>query len=395
MERFIGIESVAHVPSLAALSRRLEEGAFAEARRLDCPFLIEPQTPLSAALIAGGLCAGMIGFFLAPPPRGRRRRSLPVVNVANTHGPWPGLANILSDDLEVGRQAARHLLGLGHRNFLGIGQTDRVFSTERLRGFEQTVRAAGGVFRRQDFSGTMPAHRWSPGAYQEEMGELVQPLLEAMPLRTAVFAVSDWLAWPILRLLEGRLAERQDTTAVLGVDNLHDAHFDPRKAAGLSSMVPAFHRIGADALRTLLEFLDQPEALARVCRRVPPEGLAERSSTAGRACDDPLTARLVRLLWRSLREGQVLALADLARAHGMSLRTLENKFQRHLGTTAREYLGQLRIDYGKHLLRDADLSVAEVASRSGYSDTAAFSNAFKRLTGVSPRAWREGLITSP
>lgn len=395
MERFIGIESVAHLPSLAALSRRLEEGAFAEARRLDCPFLIEPQTPIHAALISSGLCAGIIGFFLAPPTRRSRRRPFPVVNVSNTSGPLPGVANILSDDVEVGRQAARYLLDLGHRNFLGIGQTGRVFSEQRLRGFESTVRAAGGSVRLENFSGSMPPHRWSPGAYQEEMGELVQPLLAKMPLRAAVFAVSDWLAWPILRLLEGRLAERQDTTAVLGVDNLHDAHFDPRKAAGLSSLVPAFHRIGAEALRTLMEHLDDPEALVRVRRWVPPEGLAERSSTAGRACDDPLTARVARLLWASLREGQAVPLSDLARAHGMSVRTLENKFQRHLGTTARDYLGQLRIDYGKHLLRDADLTVAEVASRCGYNDTAAFSNAFKRVTGRSPRAWREGLATSP
>uniref|UniRef100_UPI0035E45586 helix-turn-helix domain-containing protein n=1 Tax=Rhizobium laguerreae TaxID=1076926 RepID=UPI0035E45586 len=40
-------------------------------------------------------------------------------------------------------------------------------------------------------------------------------------------------------------------------------------------------------------------------------------------------------------------------------------------------------------LRDDDLPVASVAALIGYSSQGAFSNAFKRATGLSPSLWRE------
>ncbi|MFG2816960.1 helix-turn-helix domain-containing protein [Streptomyces sp. NPDC048410] len=42
------------------------------------------------------------------------------------------------------------------------------------------------------------------------------------------------------------------------------------------------------------------------------------------------------------------------------------------------------------LLRDADLSVANIAERVGYSGPFALSAAFKRERGVSPQEYRRG-----
>ena len=47
------------------------------------------------------------------------------------------------------------------------------------------------------------------------------------------------------------------------------------------------------------------------------------------------------------------------------------------------------LDRATVLLRASDLSVATVASRSGYQSAAAFSRAFRGYFGVSPQLWRQ------
>lgn len=388
MEHYIAIyESGAS--TLGAATRRVAEGVFSKAADIDCPYLIDSHTPITPELFQSGFCVGMIGFLWHPPEAIRHRHhDFSMVNLSNSGGPIQGMGNVLSDDRAVGRMAAEYLLKLGHRDFLGVGQSKRLFSEERLEGFATAVKSAGGTAALVNVSGKMPRDRWSPGGYQETMWEELEPVLGTLPSRCGIFAVSDWLAWPILRQLEHKLPERQHTTAILGVDNSSNRYFDPRRTAGLSSVLPGFRQMGAVALEELLHHQNDPDRLAELLHRLPPERLIERASTAGPACDDPLTAHIIRLMWSAVRREDDVNLSQLAHRTGMSPRTLEKKFNRHVGQSAREFLCQQRIDYGKNLLRETPLPIAEISARCGYADTPAFSNAFKRLTGSFPRAWR-------
>ena len=47
-----------------------------------------------------------------------------------------------------------------------------------------------------------------------------------------------------------------------------------------------------------------------------------------------------------------------------------------------------------HMLRDASLSISQVADRVGYASAAAFTAAFKRETGAAPGAWRREAATA-
>lgn len=57
-------------------------------------------------------------------------------------------------------------------------------------------------------------------------------------------------------------------------------------------------------------------------------------------------------------------------------------------TSYRQLLEDARLDCADALLADARLTVAEVAQRLGYSDPANFGRAFRKLTGMTPAAWR-------
>lgn len=76
----------------------------------------------------------------------------------------------------------------------------------------------------------------------------------------------------------------------------------------------------------------------------------------------------------------------IARKLGMSARNL----QRHLaaeGTSFTELLAGARADLARTYVEEGRLSVTEIAFVLGFADTSAFSRAFKRWTGTSPRGW--------
>ena len=78
---------------------------------------------------------------------------------------------------------------------------------------------------------------------------------------------------------------------------------------------------------------------------------------------------------------------EIARQLGMSLRTLERRL-RSEGLTFAGLLSELRADLAKRYLLEEDLAISKIAWLLGYQDVTAFTHAFKRSTGKSPREAR-------
>jgi AraC-like DNA-binding protein len=98
-----------------------------------------------------------------------------------------------------------------------------------------------------------------------------------------------------------------------------------------------------------------------------------------------------RALRRYLHErfDQPMTLDELAERMHVSRWHLCRAFKRHFGQTPMECLQAVRMQHAALFLRDVNLSVQEVARRSGYEDLFHFSKQFKKHYGVSPRAMRK------
>jgi len=79
-----------------------------------------------------------------------------------------------------------------------------------------------------------------------------------------------------------------------------------------------------------------------------------------------------------------LELADVAGAAAVSRPHLIRLFQQHLGTTPVRYLWRRRDERGTCLLQKTDLSVAEIAERSGFRTGHHFSRRIHAATGLTP-----------
>jgi len=114
---------------------------------------------------------------------------------------------------------------------------------------------------------------------------------------------------------------------------------------------------------------------------------------AGRLLPDSTAARLSQVQMRHIAErleapGKPPSIATLAGECGLSTRHFFRMFRSTTGTTVSEFAASRRIDRAKALLANRSKRVKEVAYRCGFETPAAFSAAFRRMTGVTPRQYR-------
>lgn len=81
---------------------------------------------------------------------------------------------------------------------------------------------------------------------------------------------------------------------------------------------------------------------------------------------------------------------DLAEAAAVSRSTLAQRFTALIGETPMQYLTGWRMQLAKNLLRQTNLTIPEIASRTGYTSEVSFNHAFKRNVGQPPVMWRKG-----
>ena len=87
---------------------------------------------------------------------------------------------------------------------------------------------------------------------------------------------------------------------------------------------------------------------------------------------------------------RTLTLSDLASLLNLSQRQTQRLLRDNFGKTFSQKLTDARMAAASQLLAGTDLSVTEIAERSGYSSIEHFSAAFHRRMGCSPRAYRKG-----
>ena len=70
---------------------------------------------------------------------------------------------------------------------------------------------------------------------------------------------------------------------------------------------------------------------------------------------------------------------------------LSRTFKKETGEVVTDYINRIRIEKAKELLAFTDMLVYEVAETVGFKDSAYFSLVFKKITGISPKHFKNGI----
>ncbi|NJR26362.1 MAG: helix-turn-helix transcriptional regulator [Richelia sp. CSU_2_1] len=83
-----------------------------------------------------------------------------------------------------------------------------------------------------------------------------------------------------------------------------------------------------------------------------------------------------------------IKLADLAALLGMSQFHFSHMFKQSIGIPPYQYLLQQRVEKAKHLLKQTDRSIVEIATMCGFNSHSHLSKQFRQLAGITPKAYR-------
>ncbi len=304
------------------------------------------------------------------------RAGVPAVDVSAARL-VPGLPWVETDDAQIARLAAEHLLERGFKHFGFCGDARFNWSAWRERHFCDRLRAAAGAEARCYRPSATAA-----GDIAAQVADLRRWLAE-LPKPVGIMAAYDIRGQQVLDACRSAGLAVPADVAVIGVDN--DELLCDLATPPLSSVIPNSHRAGYEAA-ALLDGLMAGRLVGAEARLIPPLGVAARQSTDVLAVDDREVARAVQFIREHACDG--INVADVLRAVPLSRRVLEQRFRRLLGRTPRAEIAHARLARVRQLLAETGLPLYQIAERVGFEHAEYLSVVFKRETGQRPGAFR-------
>ena len=93
--------------------------------------------------------------------------------------------------------------------------------------------------------------------------------------------------------------------------------------------------------------------------------------------------------WLQTNHAVASPVEEMVRLAAVPERTFKRRFTQATGLSPIQYVQHLRIDQAKRRLERTRTPVDEISWSVGYEDPAFFRRLFKRLTGISPGAYRK------
>ncbi len=185
--------------------------------------------------------------------------------------------SVTANNHDGGRQAAEHLIALGHTRIAFIGDLNATTVEGRLAGMRDAIADAGLPFVRSLVADVSPG-KASMDQWMEFSEEAIRDLLARPEPPTAFFCSCDAIAHAVLRVGRSLGINIPGDVSVVGFD---DAPLARMVSPGLTTIRQPFERMGHAAIELLMEQVDGSAIVgAPAQHRVLPVELVVRQSTA-------------------------------------------------------------------------------------------------------------------
>lgn len=305
-------------------------------------------------------------------------RRIPAVSLTVTDA----LPVVLPDNPAIGALGAEHLIELGYKNFAFYFWQSKTHERLRAEALQQRLNPDIHQFYRINYTKT-PRVRFQK---METRLRVLRRILERLPKPIAIMAPIDDLAAEIIELCEDMGMNVPKDVGVLGVNN--DKLICDFTSVPLSSIDDNEYKIGYEGA-ALLDRIMQGKKPPKKTLLIQPKGVVVRKSTDLLDITD-VPDRHVAIAVRFISENYMnpIQTDDVVAETGLSKRSLQDRFFRHIGRTIHEQISSKRIEHAKLLLTTTDYKTEYIAMESGFGSRERFSKKFKKTTGMNPIEFR-------
>jgi LacI family transcriptional regulator len=226
----------------------------------------------------------------------------------------------------------------------------------------------------------------TPGRIEgwEEDQSAIAAWIQRLAKPVGIMACHDERAYELLTAcsLAGVLVPDEVAVIATGNDEVLCNLCDPP----LSSVEPGAERLGVAAAALLDRMMSGASAPSDPIL-LPPLYVVTRKSTDALAIADTQVVQALRFIRDHACDG--ITADDVARrVSSSSRRVLDARCKRVSNRTLHSEIRRVQIQRVKQLLADTELSLAEIASRTGFEHSEYMNVVFKRMTGQSPGRYR-------
>jgi LacI family transcriptional regulator len=344
----------------------------------DLPFIEHQEIP---SKLKRGRTDGVV-LWLSPVDFEEIRRempaNLPMVNI----GPDPlgaDIGMVRTRDEAMVDLAVTHLRGAGYERLAVVGLGDSPAGRKRFELLRKLVSPRPSQVAAFDMH--WPAQEESPDA---RSSPALERWLKSLDRPVGIAALHGYFAQCIL------LACRNvglDVPRDVGILSLVDDRWCQFGDPLISAVRASYRKIGYEAMKLLAGMLQRREPRGGVTE-LPPRDVITRDSTHHLERRGRPILRALSYIEEHAAEG--ITVADVVRTtQTMSRRKFYDEFSRQVGRSPAEHIRRVKVAMARQLLTQSTLSMARIASMSGFANATQFGTAFRRATGQTPSDYRK------
>ncbi len=298
---------------------------------------------------------------------------------------------ISSDSQRVAELAFEYLSGKQFKHYAFFGLTEARWSTERLTYFSDLVSQSGCQLHVFEGKPLRMAHNlpgfaklWADTTMKQDQHDLMT-WLEELPKPIGILVSCDILGCHLSQVATEIGLSIPDDIAILGIDNnesLCNICTPP-----LSSIALNLNKAGYDAAELLDRIISGKEQLQGQQIKIQTREVKERASTDILAIDDPDVLNALKYI--RTHENEPLQVEDIAQHICISKRSLQMKFHHILKTSIHDAIVHAHFNLARQLILETDLSIEDIAIRSGFHYSSNMRRAFLDITGMLPQKYRQ------
>lgn len=305
-------------------------------------------------------------------------RNLPTVDIGDQFVGSEKIDSIHSNTADWSKLAFEHFQSKGFENFAYYAPPSRDYSNRRGHAFNAIVEEHG-----KGCAQYRPGYRVGREISREEHRRRVGRWLSQLPMPVAILAVDARRGKDLAEVCSQEGLTIPEQVAVLAGDS--DDLSCEICSPPLSSIDVASRRIGYEAAARLAARFEGAQ-WSKEPGLVTPLNVKSRQSTDVLAISDTTVVRALRYMQQNAYRG--ITVRDVLEEVPVARRQLERQFKKCLGRLPAEELRRLRLERGKSILLETDLSMDAVAEACGYAGSTQFGAAFRKHFGMTPLAYR-------